>query len=300
MLEGTKFPKHLTAGIIAAFQMGLDATVQTWQNITTVVRSTGSSEEYTWGGGTDSVTEWGDELPEAEMNEYSMTISNKKFGRKLRIAKDLIEDDRKGEIFARAKAFGVLFNRFMEEKAYATLAANGTGYDSQNLIDTDHDESGSDQSNKGTTALSAAELAAARLAMLKFKDDKGQFVGANPDLLVIPVDLEKTAFGILKSILVPDADTDAASDSGAQTQNFMYNRFSVVSTPYLTDTNNWYLVDRNQAWKPIVWQERISPQLMDLGYDGKTDDFTFQLRFRGNFKVGNWKSIYGEIVAAEE
>lgn len=86
--------------------------------------------------------------------------------------------------------------------------------------------------NAGTSALSKTSLAATRLAMRRFKNDIGERIEVNPDMLLVPDNLYDTAMEIVGS----DKDPTSANN----TVNMMKNRFKVV--PYMRlddyDTNN--------------------------------------------------------------
>jgi phage major head subunit gpT-like protein len=132
------------------------------------------------------------------------------------------------------------------------LLPNGTtelAYDGQYFFDTDHPvgETGATQSNKLTAALSATTFNIARGALRRMKDDSGRpTINRNMDLLlVVPPELENTAEQIL------EAERDA---SGATNTNKGKARILVVD--WLTDTNNWYLLNVAGVIKPFVLQER--------------------------------------------
>lgn len=93
-----------------------------------------------------------------------------------------------------------------------------------------------------TTALSHAGFSAARLAMRKQTDQPlgaGQKLLIEPKFLLVPADLETTAWGIRNSELVPEANN--AGTTGNQTANQFYQKFEVVVVPEWTDATDWAL-----------------------------------------------------------
>jgi hypothetical protein len=144
--------------------------------------------------------------------------------------------------------------------------------------------------NAGSDALSATSVAAARLAMRRFKGDIGQRIVVEPDTLIVPDNLYDTALEIV--------GTDKGLYSGEGTKNVQQGRFKVV--PYLRlddyDTNNWFLVDSKMMKKDLLWIDRIP-------FETKTTvDFeTFAVKFSGYFRCGcgfkGWRWIYGSAVS---
>lgn len=144
--------------------------------------------------------------------------------------------------------------------------------------------------NAGTSALSKTSLAATRLLMRKFKDDIGNRIDINPDMLLVPDNLYDTAMEIVGS----DKDPDSANN----TKNMMQGRFKVV--PYLRlddyDTNNWYMIDSNLMKQFLIWVDRESP------FPTNTIDFeTYIWKFAIYFRIAcghlNWRWIYGNQVS---
>jgi len=103
------------------------------------------------------------------------------------------------------------------------LSTNPVIYDAKTLFHADHN-------NLGTTALSDATYAAGRLMVLKQTEkDSGQRIGSGPSYLVIPMDLEQTAYDMFKR------DTNNDPDFLQTVQP------TIIPVWYWTDANNWYL-----------------------------------------------------------
>lgn len=144
--------------------------------------------------------------------------------------------------------------------------------------------------NAGTSALSKTAVAAARIAMTRFKGDIGQRIIVNPDTLVVPENLADTAYEIVNSINDPD--------SANNTANAQYKRYKVLVLPRLddADTNNWYLVDSRAMKKHLLWIDRIKPETkMTVDFD------TFAVKWSIYFRCGNgfddWRFVYGNAVS---
>ena len=104
--------------------------------------------------------------------------------------------------------------------------------------------------NKETTTLDAAALADALTRLRRFKDLEGETYDAalGEIALVVPPELEKTALELV---------APAFSGSDLSANFFASYNITVVSSPYLTDSNNWALIPVNST--PIRLWLRESP-----------------------------------------
>ena len=143
--------------------------------------------------------------------------------------------------------------------------------------------------NKGTTALDAAAVKATRTLMRKFKDSRGAVLNVMPDTLVVPVDLEEDAYVIAESTLKSGtANNDA---------NINLNRLNVIVDPFLTDANDWFMVDSRLARLHLNWFWRVMPEFVE----DPASQFNDELRMRGYMRysygadASYW--IYGHQVS---
>jgi phage major head subunit gpT-like protein len=290
--------RNLVPGLKTLFQQGWNAQQDqlTWKKITTIVDSTHPSEDYAWLGQLPAMREWTDERIPKGLSEYTYTIRNKKWEASVRVDNEALEDEQYGQIRARVQALPGTVARHQNSLVWSTLEANPLAYDGQNLIDTDHQEGASGtQSNRTTSALSATTLAAARAAMATFTDDQGNILGINGDLLLVPFGLSATARTILNADYVTDGTTTVS--------NIWKGSATLMEVPFLTDQNNWYLVASSEYVKPVIFQNRVPVTFKALTPEGDSDavfmrDASFYgVRARYNVGVGDWRTIYGGIVA---
>lgn len=105
--------------------------------------------------------------------------------------------------------------------------------------------------NLGTSALSPTQLGTDITTFRKFKDLAGERINVMPDTLVVPVDLRDRALEIIK--------TDKGLDAAEGTVN-VYNseyEFKVVDWIYLTDANDWFLLDSKLMKRVLKWFEAV-------------------------------------------
>jgi phage major head subunit gpT-like protein len=71
--------------------------------------------------------------------------------------------------------------------------------------------------------------------------------------------------------------------------------FRIVVNPYLTDTNDWYLIRASGGVAPFIYQTRVAPSLEPL-VEGSTnailnDTFVYTVRARYAAGVGDPRHI---------
>jgi hypothetical protein len=172
------------------------------------------------------------------------------------------------------------------------FSASYVGGDGVALCSTSHPYSPSDagvQSNKGTSALTWDTLVTTREAMMRFKDSKRQPMGVMPDTLVVPIELMTTARTLVGSVQKPGTGNNDTND--------LDGAFRVVVSPFLTDTNNWFLIDSRLASLQLNWYWRTRPEFLDSPMSG----YNLAMQYRGymRYSVGwdHWAFAYGHEVA---
>lgn len=126
--------------------------------------STREIESYDGLGTVPQMTEWNGELGADELKKYSWTITNQEYASAIRLFKQDLRRDKTGQIQDRVNALGVRAGTHWESLV-STLLLNGEAtacYDSQFFFDTDHAESGSNQTNDlGATEVPSSNVATA-------------------------------------------------------------------------------------------------------------------------------------------
>lgn len=144
--------------------------------------------------------------------------------------------------------------------------------------------------NAGTSALSPTSIAATRLLMRKFKNDIGERITIEPDMLIVPDALADRANEIV--------GTQKGLDSAEGTVNTNYRRFKVMVVPRLddVDTNNWYMVDSRLMKKFMVWIDRVKPEFnTTVDFDTMQTKQSVYCRFGGGCL--NWRFGFMHVVA---
>ncbi len=295
-------PRLLEAGLKTVFFEAYDAAVGDWEKICTVVPSEQDTETYAWLGSVPNMREFKDERLPAGLLEHEYSIRNKTWEASIAVERAAIEDDLYGQIKLRVQGLAREAKRHVDEIVFSMLAQGFTAtcHDGQCFFDTDHSEGESGtQSNKGTDALSTTSLQAAVTAMMKFKDDRGKLLGIVPDLLVVPPDLQWTALELLNSVYYPELVT-AAEGSQKLSANPLKGKLDLVVSPYLTDTNNWYLLATRWVVRPVIFQSRVPLEFTALEGTSESgfmrDEYMYGVRARYNVGFGLWQTAYGNLV----
>lgn len=226
---------------------------------------------------------------------YTMTYTPTEYAKGIAIQRALIDDDEYGVMDKRAQAMGLAFDRTVIASSASTFlnafSASYLGPDSKALCATDHPYSPTDattQSNKGTTALSAQAVIDTKKLMLRYKDSRGNPMTVMPDTIIVPPELEPTAREIVLSMGKPDTANNNANVSQAA--------YRVVTSPFLTDTNDWFMVDSRLAKMYLNWFWRIAPEFKEA----PDSDYELVLRYRGYMRYSygwdTWGWIYGHQV----
>jgi hypothetical protein len=210
----------------------------------------------------------------------------------------LWDDDQKGNIRRRAaglgNAFGSTIASFQSSVLNHAFDVAYAGSDLVALCSATHDTSPVDGThivNRGTTALSYAAINTVRAAGLALKADDGTPMPIVYDTLIIPSALESKALEETRGSYVPgQADLTASAVFNGQ---FVKN---IIVDPYLTDANNWFMVNEAEAKLHLLWFWRVRPEMtMD-----PTSDFNLVAKYRAYMRLSfgwdDWRWIYGQEV----
>ena len=270
------------------------------------VQSSNSSVEYSQGVGTFGlVPEYNSATAEANgaviqydsfSPLYEATFTHKEYAKGTSIERKLVDDNRTGQIARKAQILGHSFGTTRAvhssgilNNAFATV----TGPDAVYLCSASHPTNENDTtaiSNLGTTALSYAAVVNTLIAGTDMDDDRGYPMPSVYNVLYVPTALQAKAFEVINAIGKPGtADNDA---------NFLAQAgLRVVVDPYLTDANNWFMIDTAQASMHALWFNRVNPE---LAID-PSGDFNLVAKFRGymrySFGWDDFRWIYGHNVS---
>ena len=122
--------------------------------------------------------------------------------------------------------------------------------------------------------------------MRKFTDYRGNKINVNPDLLIVPEDLEQTAYEIIRSSGDPT--------SGNLKANFHNGRYGAVVWRELTSTTAWFMADSRLMAMNLIWYWRIP---LEIFGDGALMAGTRSIGgyYRASWGALDWRWLYGQF-----
>ena len=204
---------------------------------------------------------------------------------------EMIKNDDVGAIRRIPIRLGRAAAQTLHEFVFDFLATNPLIYDALALFSAGHN-------NIGSAALSSASLMAGRNAMMKQTElNSGKRLAIRPRFLVVPIDLEETAFQLINS--------ERVVGSANNEPNFIKALgLNLIVVEYWTDTNNWYLV-ADPADVPTIevgfLEGREEPELFvqdqeSVGSMFSADKITYKIRHIYGGAVMDYRGFYGAIV----
>lgn len=222
---------------------------------------------------------------------YDVTYTHQKYTKGFKVSEEMVEDDQYNVIKGKPAQLARAARRTVETSAANVLnRAFNTSYDGGDavpLCSTVHPRSdgGSSQSNASSTSITLTDtnLETGRTEFRQQLDDRGMRIQVMPNVLVIPIDLEKDAKILVGSNLRPgSADNDI---------NIYQGMFKVIAWEYITNNNTqWILLDTNQH--KLNWFWRVNPEFkQDNAFDTGMALFKTRTRFSNGWS--DWRGVWG-------
>ena len=236
---------------------------------------------------------------------FEVTYRHVQLSKGFRVERQLFDDDLYNVIARKPRGLAIAANRTFEKYAATVFnqAFSGTGTivvdgitilnntEGVCLCSASHPYSPSNasvQSNLGTSALSPAAVEATRIAMAKMKDDRANLISLQPDLILVPRALEEVAWEIIAS--------KGKVDSAENNANFHFGKYKLAVWDYLSDTNNWFMIDQTMMRMYLNWFDRIPLEFFqDKDFDTLISKFANYARC--SYGWSDWRWVYGQQVA---
>ena len=228
---------------------------------------------------------------------FESTFTHKEYALGVTIERKLVDDNRTNIIIRKAQSLGLSFGTTRAVHCSGILNnafdSSVKGGDGVALCSASHKTNENDAttiSNAGSTALDYGSVVDTILAGASLKDDRGQPMPSIFDVLYVPVSLQAKAFEISQAVGKPGGNNNDA--------NFLQGiTLRTVVDPYLTDANNWFMIDSSKASIHALWFNRVMPELtMD-----PASDYNLEARYRGYMRYSygwdDFRWIYGHAVS---
>lgn len=287
-----------TKGVRSEFLYRLQSTPTYFQDLATRIVSTTATEQYRWLGSVPAMREWGTGRVAKGLRSESYDVTNKKYESTIEVDRDELADDQTGQIRIR---IAEMAQRAAMHKDYliSQLLINGdaSGYNSYDGVtffnDTHVSGASGNQDNKRTRAIVAkdtpttAEMKAALIemigTMLAFKDDVGQpmNVAMAGMTCIVPPNMYFPTLEAVNATVI------------SSTTNVLQGVARVISFPWLTETDTWYLLKTDGVIRPFIFQDR---EPLDFGAlageseeEFKREKYLYGVRARYEMTYGYWQ-----------
>lgn len=231
---------------------------------------------------------------------YDTTFTHRQYASGFQIQRQLFDDDLTGIMEAKPRGMSQAYARTIQKHA-AQMFVNAfsvdstwqSGGDALALCSNAHTtRSGASTSvgfdNLSTAALSAVAVQAARIQMRGFRDDRANRISVKPDLLLVPIDLEPDAWEILNS----QGKVDTANNNA----NFNFGAYKLIAWEYLSDVNDFWMIDSSMMKQFLFWVNRIPMQFaMVEDFDSLVGKWRLYERHSAGFS--DWRWVLGHQVS---
>jgi phage major head subunit gpT-like protein len=227
--------------------------------------------------------------------QYRVSYTHREWVKGIKIERKLVDDDQYSIINKRPAQLALVAKR-SREKHGASLFNSAfdtsvfTGGDGYALCASAHTRVGTSTtvSNTGSTVLSATAVEATRLLGRQFTDETDNLLVAQFDTILVPPNLEQTAWEIITS--------DKKLKTADNDPNFSKGKYNIIVWDYLTDTNNWFMIDSRMSKLYLKWFNRIPVEFnKDKDFDTYVAKWSCYTRYGYGFS--DWPWIYGHEVA---
>ena len=253
--------------------------------------------EYDLGiGGTGDLQEFDGTISYDDFRQqYRTSYTHKEWVKGMKVERKLVDDDLYSIINKRPQQLALVAKRTMEKHG-ASVFNNAfntsvfSGGDTKALCDDSHTfvGTGTTVDNDGSTALSATAVEATRLLMRKFTDETDNLLISRGDTLLVPPNLEETAWEIVNA--------SGKMDTADNNPNFNKGKYRVIVWDYLTDSNNWFMLDSKMTKMYLKWFQRIPTEFnKDKDFDTYLSKWSVYTRYSYGFSDFTW--CYGHEVA---
>lgn len=209
-------------------------------------KSTGASEKFGFVVDTAAWREWVGEREYKNLKVEVIEVVNKHFEKSYSLKATDIEDDKQNMLLPAVKVAGSDWPKVMMSLVFDVINSNPKIYDGLNLFAA-HKYGEEVINNAGVKKLTATSYEAAVVLMSDWKAANGSNLGVAPTHLMVAPNLRAIGFGIVSSEKL---------DGNKNNPNYQHSE--LVVCPDLP-ADHWCLVDSSGAMKPVMLQERKTP-----------------------------------------
>lgn len=316
-LISKNFPRYVLPIVRKEWEQRKDAVASPLAPFFGIETSTNSQENSQGLGGLDLVPEYNSDQAEGNPGVvefdsfdplFEKTFTHIEYTKGTAIERKLWQDEKMGTILRKARRLGfsfgmtiathqssVLNNAFSETDTALDTGRATVGGDSKALCASDHPTNIVDStsiSNTGTLALSYNNVISTIVAGQDLNGDRGNPMPSIFDILYIPTGLQQKAYEVVNAIGKP-----GVGDNDANALRFVSPRpLQVVVDPYLSDANNWFMIDSQMAPMHLLWFWRERPFIYLNGASDNELVAEYIGYMRQSFGWDDFRWIFGQEV----
>ena len=231
---------------------------------------------------------------------YDTSFTHVEYSSGFQVERKLFDDDLFGIMDGKPRGLSTAYSRTRQKhaagtfnNAFSLVSTWQSGNDGLSLCnDTHTNTSGASTAsgfdNRSTASLTAVALAAARIQMRGYRDDRANRISVSPDKILIPPDLYADAYEIVQSQGKPDTANNNA--------NVHFGQYTVTDWEYLDDANNWFLIDSTLMKQFNYWVQRLEAEFA-MVEDFDTLIGKWRLYCRYSLGFADWRWIMGHQVS---
>lgn len=258
-----------------------------YQRICSTMPSGSSQQVYGWTGMLAKPRVWTGPRVTIEAAPQTYLVVNLPYEETVSIDRFELDDDQYGiyyrllpDLARQTKRLPDYWVRDLIENTGSQTGTRQNGFDGLSAFNTAHpvdlynaaagtytnDTSGGGQTISGRLiggAFGVTAVATVREYMRSLKSEDQERMGVNPDVIMIPNELELEAELVIKSMfLAPPSWGTISGQVGAADNPLRRFGLEVMVNELLSSTTNWYMLDTTKALKPFMWQVREAPRMV--------------------------------------
>lgn len=242
---------------------------------------------------TDEKSVWdqftGDIKFDDEVEGYKTDYTHDEFTSGKKFERKLVDDDQYGVIERRTRLMSLGASRRKERDGASvfnnSFSSSFTGGDGVALCSSAHpskQDSAYTRSNVGVLPFTDGNVEVVRQLMVQQKTGTREVADVQPDMLIVPLALERQAWEII--------NTKGKVDTANNNANFHLGRYKLLVWPnYLISSKAWWMVDSKLMKMFLLWFNRVPVQFFkDRDFGTLISAFAGYMRYSKGWSDWTW------------
>lgn len=289
----------LEKGLKSLFMESFSVEDNLAEKLAYIQSSASDKEKYEWLGQAPQMSELKGTRHVTPLSDTGYTLTNTTYTATIEVKRTDLDDNQTGSIRMRIQQMAATASAHVNKLIINALidGTTDTCYDGTAFFGNSHtaraDEGGTQDNllaGSGTTAAAiATDFAAAKAAMLGFKNEAGEPFhgdGNGTYAVVCPPAMEKNFREVLGASII------------SNTSNMQVGMADLIVSPRLADADDWYLL-RNDSLRGLIFQERDALEFSSLESNTESafhrEIFSYGVRARYTAGYGFWQAAVKQV-----